>query len=172
MRMDDNIGRSASPVPAAGEEDALSGLNLGRTKSRLRFTSNVVGSLFVATDLICFILSVPITLAAYSVLRGSRLAIPVHVTAFILMMGSFLLIRMSRQAYRRSLLDLRDSSDTTFDAVISQPDCVGPDLAGWAGEDYSRGVSLLFLFTLVLLLSSLAADPPPADHPACEARSD
>jgi Undecaprenyl-phosphate glucose phosphotransferase len=154
MRMDDNIGRSASPVPAAGEEDPLSGLNLGRSKSRLRFTSNVVGSLYVATDLICFILSVPITLAAYSVLRGSRLAIPVHATALILMMGSFLLIRMSRQAYRRSLLDLRDSSDTTFDAVISS--LIASALIWQAGlvKDYSRGVSLLFLFTLVLLLST------------------
>ena len=80
--------------------------------------------------------------------------VPVHVTAFILMLGSFLLIRSSRQAYRRSLLDLRDSSDTAFDAVISS--LIAAALIWQAGmvKDYSRGVSLLFLLTIVLCLSA------------------
>jgi Undecaprenyl-phosphate glucose phosphotransferase len=153
MRMDDNIGLSASTVPVTTEDEALSGLDLGRTKPRLRFTSNVVGSLFVVTDLICFFLSAPITLAAYSVVRGSRLAVSVHVTAFILMLGSFLLIRTSRQAYRRSLLDLRDNSETTFDAVISS--LIASALIWQAGlvSNYSRGISLLFLLTVILMLS-------------------
>ncbi|MEA3080706.1 MAG: polysaccharide biosynthesis protein PslA, partial [Sphingomonadales bacterium] len=119
----------------------------------LRFTSNVVGSLFLFTDIISFMVAAPITLAAYSLVRGSRLAIPVHVTAFILMLGSFLLIRSSRQAYRRSLLDLSDTSDTTFDAVISS--LIASALIWQAGliEHYSRGITLLFLLTVVLTLS-------------------
>jgi Undecaprenyl-phosphate glucose phosphotransferase len=119
----------------------------------LRFTSNVVGSLFLLTDIVCFILAAPITLAAYSLVRGARLAVPVHVTAFILMLGSFLLIRSSRQAYRRSLLDLSDNSDTTFDAVISS--LIASALIWQAGlvEDYSRGITLLFLLTVVICLS-------------------
>ena len=128
----------------------------GRTKSprrQQRFTSNVVGSLFLLTDIVCFIVSAPITLAAYSVVRGQQLVVSVHITAFILMLGSFLLIRMSRQAYRRSLLDLRDSSDTTFDAVISS--LIASALIWQAGlvDDYSRGITLLFLLSVVLTLS-------------------
>ena len=105
------------------------------------------------TDILCFVVSAPITLAVYSAIRGSRVLAPVHITAFILMLGSFLLIRISRQAYRRSLLDLRDSSDTTFDAVISS--LIATALIWQAGlvDDYSRGVTLLFLLTVVLCLS-------------------
>jgi len=147
MRMDDCLpaGRPS--------EDEIAAAATQRRSGGLRFTSNVVGSLFVVTDIICFIVAAPITLAAYSLIRGSRLAVPVHITAFILMLGSFLLIRSSRQAYRRSLLDLSDNSDTTFDAVISS--LIASALIWQAGlvEDYSRGITLLFLLTVVLCLS-------------------
>jgi Undecaprenyl-phosphate glucose phosphotransferase len=131
-------GGEVEPDPAPGD--------IRPARAGLRFTSNVVGSL-------CFVVSAPITLLAYSVLRGSRLVVPVHVTAFILMLGSFLLIRSSRQAYRRSLLDLSDNSDTTFDAVISS--LIASALIWQAGlvEHYSRGISLLFLLVVVLSLS-------------------
>ena len=154
MRMDDNVfiassadGASvdeASPQPAVPRAPAKRGL---------RFTSNVVGSLFLLTDILCFLVSMPITLAAYSVIRGSRVAVPVHMTAFILMLGSFLLIRTSRQAYRRSLLDLRDNSDAAFDAVVSS--LIATALIWQAGlvDNYSRGVTLLFLLSVVLCLS-------------------
>lgn len=153
MRMDDNIC-VASPVGEIAEESA-SPAPVGERRRRggVRFTSNVVGTLFLVTDIICFIVSAPITLAAYSEVRHSRIAIPVHVTAFILMLGSFLLIRSSRQAYRRSLLDLGDHSDTTFDAVISS--LIATALIWQAGlvKDYSRGLTLLFLLSVVLCLS-------------------
>ncbi|NUR46400.1 MAG: exopolysaccharide biosynthesis polyprenyl glycosylphosphotransferase [Sphingomonas sp.] len=149
MRLDDYV-----PADSASEE----GLSVAPSRPQprstgLRFTSNVVGSLFLVTDIICFIVAAPITLGAYSLLRGSRLVVPVHVTAFILMLGSFLLIRSSRQAYRRSLLDLSDTSDTTFDAVISS--LIASALIWQAGmvDDYSRGITLLFLLTVVLALS-------------------
>src|SRR5438270_13360371 len=148
MRMDDCIP-AASPA-----EDEVLPVAERRSNSRgLRFTSNVVGSLFLVTDIICFISAAPITLTAYSLLRGSRLDLSVHITAFGLMLGSFLLIRSSRQAYRRSLLDLSDSSDTAFDAVISS--LIASALIWQAGmiEHYSRGVTLLFLLTVVLSLS-------------------
>src|SRR5947208_1638813 len=88
-------------------------------KSRIRFTSNVVGSMYLITDVLCFLVSAPITAFTYSFIRGLKVVPSVHITAFILSLGSYLLIRSSRHAYRRSLLDLRESSDTTFDAVIS-----------------------------------------------------
>jgi Undecaprenyl-phosphate glucose phosphotransferase len=152
MRMHDTPTLSAS-AEAAQSEVPIEAIQARPRPGGLRFTSNVVGSLFIITDIICFLVSAPITLAAYSVVRGQSFVVPVHLTAFVLMLGSFLLIRMSRQAYRRSLLDLRDSSDTTFDAVISS--LIASALIWQAGlvKDYSRGISLLFLLTVVLCLS-------------------
>lgn len=124
-----------------------------RGRRRLRFTSNVVGTLYLLTDVVCFVVSVPVALLAYSFVRSSNFAVSVHVTAFILMLGSFLLIRLSRQAYRRSLLDLRDGSDTTFDAVISSLIASALIWQGGLVEDYSRGIALLFLLTVVVTLS-------------------
>jgi Undecaprenyl-phosphate glucose phosphotransferase len=143
-------------LPAAGPAEpdvSVAGADTRPRDAGLRFTSNVVGSLFLVGDVICFILAAPITLAAYSIIRGSRLVVPVHITAFILMLGSFVLILSSRQAYRRSLLDLSDKSDTTFDAVISS--LIASALIWQAGlvKDYSRGITLLFLLSVVLCLS-------------------
>jgi polysaccharide biosynthesis protein PslA len=149
MRMDDCL-----PAISTHEEEVMPTVAEEPSAKRgLRFTSNVVGSLFLVTDIICFIVAAPVTLLAYSLVRGSRMEISVHVTAFVLMLGSFLLIRSSRQAYRRSLLDLSDNSDTTFDAVISS--LIASALIWQAGmvEHYSRGITLLFLLTVVLCLS-------------------
>ena len=151
MRMDDNYVIPASPLATQGEVAPV--VTRPPTGPRLRFTSNVVGSLFLLTDIVCFVVSAPITLALYSLVRGLRFAVPVHITAFILMLGSFLLIRSSRHAYRRSLLDLRDTSDTTFDAVISS--LIASALIWQAGlvDDYSRGITLLFTVAVVICLS-------------------
>ena len=152
-RMDDNLCLPAASETAP-EDAAAVAASVPRSTRGIRFTSNVVGTLFLFADIFCFVLSAPITLGAYSVIRGARVLAPVHITAFILMLGSFLLIRTSRQAYRRSLLDLRESGDTTFDAVISS--LIASALIWQAGmvKDYSRGVTLLFLLTVVLLLSA------------------
>ena len=152
MRMEDNIcapAAAAIPDAAAPDKPPI----LGKSGGRIRFTSNVVGTMFLLADIICFAISAPITLVAYSQLRGQRVVAPVHITAFILMLGSFLLIRSSRHAYRRSLLDLGDHSDTTFDAVISS--LIATALIWQAGlvDRYSRGVTLLFLLSVVLCLS-------------------
>jgi Undecaprenyl-phosphate glucose phosphotransferase len=151
--MDDNICvPAAAAIPDVDTPSAL--MPQARSRGRIRFTSNVVGTMFLITDVICFVVSAPITLAAYSELRGLRIAVPVHITAFILMLGSFLLIRSSRHAYRRSLLDLGDHSDTTFDAVISS--LIATALIWQAGlvDDYSRGMTLLFLLSVVVCLSA------------------
>lgn len=148
MRMEDNLR-----VPVSSAKSAEITAPPSRPNSGLRFTSNVVGTLYFLTDIVCFLVSAPLTLFAYSEVRGLRVVAPVHITAFILMLGSYLLIRSSRHAYRRSLLDLRESSDTTFDAVISS--LIASALIWQAGlvDDYSRGIALLFLFSVVVCLS-------------------
>ena len=152
MRMGENLNAVAAEATEGGDIAPAAAVARHRPGG-LRFTSNVVGFLFLVTDILCFTLSIPITLAAYALVRGERIVAPVHITAFILMIGSYLLIRTSRQAYRRSLLDLSDHSDTTFDAVISS--LIASALIWQAGlvEDYSRGVSLIFLLSVVLCLS-------------------
>ena len=76
MRMDDNSSLSVSSDVPSNDAPSGPGPVLVRKKPRLRFTSNVVGSLFILTDVICFFISAPITLAAYSIVRGARLAVP------------------------------------------------------------------------------------------------
>src|SRR6478672_10656099 len=153
MRIDDNSALSGSAEAECEDVADFTRSAPTPTTRGFRFTSNVVGSLFIVTDIICFFISAPLTLAVYSLVRGQRLAESVHITAFVLMLGSFLLIRTSRQAYRRSLLDLRDSSDTTFDAVISS--LIASALIWQAGlvDNYSRGITLLFLLSVVVTLS-------------------
>ena len=75
MRMDDCL---PAATPADEEAVAATGEPPLRTTG-LRFTSNVVGSLFLLTDIICFIVAAPLTLAAYSLVRGSRLEVPAFV---------------------------------------------------------------------------------------------
>ena len=65
MRMDDNYVIPASQEPAEIDEPTARAAT-PRTGSGVRFTSNVVGSLFLVADVLCFILSAPITLAAYA----------------------------------------------------------------------------------------------------------
>src|SRR6478672_5996606 len=117
MRMEDLV-----PAPAAPDDEISPVGETSRVPANgLRFTSNVVGSLFLVTDLLCFVLATPVTLAAYSLIRGSRLEVSVHITA--------------------------------FDAVISS--LIASALIWQAGlvEHYSRGITLLFLLTVVLCLS-------------------
>ena len=153
MRMDDNLVPISPMEPGPKVAAAAVTATSSTTKPNLRFTSNVVGSLLFLTDVTCCAISAPITIGVYALLRGTHFNVPVHVTAFILMLGSFLLIRTSRQAYRRSLLDLRDSTDTTFDAVISS--LIASALIWLAGliGDYSRGIALIFTISVTLCLS-------------------
>lgn len=120
---------------------------------RVRFTSNVVGSLVVLADLICFALSVPIAFFAFGLIRSSEVVVGVHLLAFFLMLSTFLLVRSSRQASRRGLLEPNEGfGDLASDAVLSS--LVASALIWQAGliDDYSRGFTILFLVALVICL--------------------
>ena len=93
----------------------------GRSNGRpIRFTSNIVGPIFLAADLFCLAASVPVTLYAYDLLVGDRVIASVHVFAFAVLSASYLLLRSSKRAYRRTLVDLmHEQGDALVDAVIS-----------------------------------------------------
>ena len=93
----------------------------GSLSSRpIRFTSNIVGPIFLAADLFCLFASIPVALFAYDFLRGARVVESVHIFAFAVLAASFLLLRSSKRAYRRTLVDLmHEGGDAFVDAVIS-----------------------------------------------------
>src|SRR5687768_7364052 len=93
----------------------------GRSNGRpIRFTSNIVGPIFLAVDLLCLTASVPVALLAYDFLVGDRLVPSVHVFALAVLSASYLMLRSSKRAYRRTLVDLmHEEGDALIDAVIS-----------------------------------------------------
>jgi Undecaprenyl-phosphate glucose phosphotransferase len=123
-------------------------------KRPVRFTSNIVGPIILASDLACRALSVPMALIAYDLLVGERLIYSVHVFAFAILSASFLLIRSSRRAYRRTLVNLmHEEGDALVDATVSS--LLASALVWQFGMigNYSRGVSLLYLVSLLFCLA-------------------
>lgn len=118
-----------------------------------RFTSNIFGTLLLLTDFICFLVSAPVALLLYNLVRRLPIVPPVHVFAFALMLGGFLLIRSSRSIYSRSLLEGNEGySAVAFDATVSS--LLASALIWQIGMigDYSRGLTLLFLIVVIICL--------------------
>jgi polysaccharide biosynthesis protein PslA len=128
----------------------------GSSRPRVRFTSNIAGPIFLVTDILCILLSGPLALLGYFVLKGDRLVPSVNFFAFAAAAGAYLLIRASRQAYRRTLVNLFDhEADAVIDALSSV--LIASALVWQFGmiANLSRGITLLYLasFTVCLTLS-------------------
>jgi Undecaprenyl-phosphate glucose phosphotransferase len=118
-----------------------------------RFTSNIVGPIFLLADILCLALSVPAALLAYDLLIGDQVVYSVHIFALTVLAASFLLLRSSKRAYRRTLVDLaQESDDALVDAVISS--LLASALVWQFGmiDNYSRGVGLAYLGSLLASL--------------------
>ena len=136
---------------------AIAGPQSSRRRA-VRFTSNIVGPIFLLADLLCLLVSVPAALLAYDLLIGDRVVYSVHIFALTVLAASFLLLRSSKRAYRRTLVDLtHEGDDALVDAVISS--LLASALVWQFGmiDNYSRGVSLLYL---AFLLGSLMISRP------------
>ena len=124
-------------------------------RQAVRFTSNIVGPIFLAADLICLAVSAPLALVLYDYAIGAPVILSVHRFAFAVMAATFLLIRSSRRAYRRTLVDLVDGDGDVFvDTIVAT--LVASALVWQFGmiENYSRGVSLLFLASMIVCLAA------------------
>ena len=147
-----------SQVTVLGSEAAdadLTAISTPRLR-RFRFTSNIAGPMFLIADILCIIFSVPLALIGYLLLRGDRLVPSVNVFAFAAAAGVYLLIRASRQAYRRTLVNLFDhEGDAVIDALSSV--LIASALVWQFGmiHNLSRGITLLYLasFTACLTIS-------------------
>jgi polysaccharide biosynthesis protein PslA len=141
--------------PAIGETVAER-RPLPARKPPVRFTSNIVGPIVLLADLGCLFISAPAALLTYRYLIGERVILSVHIFAFAVMAASFLLIRSSRRTYRRTLVDLfHEEGDVFVDAIVAT--LMASALVWQFGmiENYSRGVSVLFLaFSIATLAVS------------------
>jgi Undecaprenyl-phosphate glucose phosphotransferase len=120
---------------------------------RVRFTSNIAGPIFLIADLLCLGLSIPLALLGYSLLFNDRLVASVGLFAFSAAAATYLLIRASRHAYTRTLVNLFDhEADSVIDALASV--LIASALVWQFGmiENLSRGITLLFLIAFSMLL--------------------
>jgi Undecaprenyl-phosphate glucose phosphotransferase len=123
---------------------------------RSRFTSNIAGPIFFLADILCILLSVPLALIGYALLRGDRIVPSVHIFAFCATAGTYLLIRTSRHAYRRTMVNMFDhEADTAIDALASV--LIASALVWQFGmiDNLSRGLTILYLimFSACLIAS-------------------
>lgn len=122
-------------------------------RRRQRFTSNIAGPIFFLADLLCIVLSVPIALETYRLVISYQMILPVHLFALCAAAGTYLLIRTSRHAYDRTLVNLFDpDADSLIDAVASV--LIASALVWQFGmiENLSRGLAILYLIAFCLLL--------------------
>ena len=120
---------------------------------RQRFTSNIAGPIFFLADLLCIVLSAPVALFEYRLVVSHQMILPVHVFAFCAAAGTYLLIRMSRHAYARTLVNLFDAdADSLINAVASV--LIASALVWQFGmiENLSRGLTILYLISFCFLL--------------------
>lgn len=121
----------------------------------VRFTSNIVGPLLVVRDLVVLALSVPVAYSIYRWLFSNHLVESVHLFAGTAMVGTFFLLRISKDAYLQNLFTINDRNDIViFDALMSG--LIATALVFLAGmvENFSRGLSILYLGTTMTLLAA------------------
>lgn len=139
----DTVGSAVdAPVPAKA------------TRPVVRFTSNIVGPIFLIADLLCLAFSAPLAFITYNILMVGGVIISVHLFAFAVMAASFILVRASRRAYRRTLVDLGlDEGDAIVDAVVCT--LIASALVWQLGmiANFSRGISFLFILFCTVSLA-------------------
>ena len=120
--------------------------------SRHRFSSNIAGPIILIGDLLCLLLSIPISLFAYWTVIGLNIATSVHVFALCATGATFILLRSSRRSYRQSFVSLLDHGDPIMDALASV--LIASALVWQFGliENLSRGVTIFYAGALVLTL--------------------
>lgn len=142
----------ALSIPETADERSAAPAATGQRP--IRFTSNIVGPILFAADVVCLVASIPAALIAYSILIGEGVVYSVHIFALAVMAASFLLIRSSKRAYRRTLVDLmHEDGDVFVDAVVSS--LLASAVVWQFGmiDNYSRGVSLLYLVSFLISLA-------------------
>lgn len=122
--------------------------------SGTRFTSNIVGPLLFLRDMLSFLLAFPVALFVYYGLFQSELVASVHFFAATAMIGTFILLRASKDSYLQNLFTLNERGDSAvFDALLGG--LVATALVFLSGmvENFSRGLSVLYVSSTVAFLA-------------------
>jgi Undecaprenyl-phosphate glucose phosphotransferase len=138
-----------SASPRAADDPRSKSPNLPRR----RFTSNVVGPIFLFTDILCLAVAAASAVILYDWIIGVRLIVSVHIFAFAVTAAAFIMMRSSRRTYQRTLLELTHGDpEAALDAVLCT--LFASALVWQFGmiDSYSRGVNLLFLASLLVCL--------------------
>ncbi len=142
-----DAGDAARPAPLVGAAHAMD--------TSVRFTSNIVGPLLFLRDILSCALAVPIALFFYDRLVGASLVPSVHLFAGTCMIGTFVLLRASKDSYLQNLFTISERGDSAvFDALLAG--LVATALVFLSGmvDGFSRGMSSLYLVTTVALLAA------------------
>ena len=143
-------------MPPQETVEVLSRSDLTSSRRRARFTSNIAGPIFFLADLLRHPAACPLRSSPTDILRSDRMIPSVHIFAFSAAAGTYLLIRTSRHAYRRTLVNMFEhEADTVIDALASV--LIASALVWQFGmiTSLSRGITILYLlmFSICLLAS-------------------
>ena len=126
---------------------------IGVNRGNVRFTSNIVGPLLLLRDSACCLIAVPLALAVYSSLFGERVVPSVHIFALAAMIGTFILLRVSKDSYLQNLFTISSRGDTAgFDALLSGLIATAIVFLTGMVDNFSRGLSSIYLLSCVVLL--------------------
>ena len=143
-----------APGDAHGSAASEIGLPMAGSTPAFRFTSNIVGPMYFWADILCLLCSAPLALIAYNILFRQRLEPSVHLFALVIMIVSYVLLRMSRHAYEKTLLSgMDDEGEAIFYATVGT--FLTAALVWQFGliDEYSRGLSLLYLGSMIVCLA-------------------
>ena len=139
-------------TPPTGEL-AVSGVGMRASAPKVRFTSNVIASLAVMSDLACLLLAVPIALFAYDHLIGQDFDRPMHNAVAIIAGINFFLIRLSRDAYASPMgRGIEPQDGGILDYVIASVLVVATVWQLGLLMMFSRGLILFYVLSVLTLL--------------------
>jgi Undecaprenyl-phosphate glucose phosphotransferase len=101
-------------------------------------------------DLFYLVLSAIASVFMYDWLIGEKIVVSVHVFAFAVTSATFIMLRSSRRTYQRTLLEVAHGDpEAVMDAILCT--LLASAVVWQLGmiENYSRGVNLLFLASLI-----------------------
>ncbi len=146
---EDILLEESAPPPAAPPRRAPQS-----PMATTRYTSNIVGPMLFLRDMLSFLLALPIALLIYEWLLGQSLVPSVHFFAVTAMLGSFILLRVSKDSYLQNLFTLNERGDSAvFDALLAG--LVATALVFLSGmvENFSRGLSVLYVAATLTFLA-------------------
>ena len=125
----------------------------GRAGSQLRFTSNVLRSLGIINDVVCFTVAFVLACLIYNLAVGQYFDYQFHATGAIVMAINFFLLRISRDGYtafrgQDEDLGKGTNSDFILAAVLTAFTIFQFDLMA----DFSRALGLLFVALSLIML--------------------